>query len=99
MATLTLAVCSNSPQQNPRPQVALAFKPIRYSARQVALMAQAANFGSDAFIKATYPHLSWQFASTWLADLVQSESPAIPPKVARYFDLKQRGEEFAWIPR
>jgi hypothetical protein len=76
-----------------------AHKPIRYSAHQVALMAQFANELSPDFCKAATPHLSPAFLGYYLETLASDESPLIPRAIQNYFGVKPSRGGFTWIPR
>jgi hypothetical protein len=76
-----------------------AHKPIRYSAHQVALMAQFANALSPGFCKAAHPYLTQAFIGRYLETLVSDESPFIPRAIQNYFGVKPSRGGFTWIPR
>ncbi len=86
MATLTVAVCSNSPQQN-HPESAPDWKPIHYSRRQVELMAQVRAFYNADFAKKVE------------AGPFSPEGDFVA-EVISYFDLQLDGMGgFTWNPR
>jgi hypothetical protein len=72
-------------------------KPIRYSAHEVALMAQLANKFSPDFCRAATPYFSPDFLGFYLDTLVSDETPIIPPVIANALSLKQnRNGGFTW---
>jgi hypothetical protein len=82
-----------------KPHKPIRFKPIRFSAHEVALMAQIANEFSPEFCRAATPHLSQAFLGYYLEKLVSDESPFIPRAIQNYFSVKPSRGGFTWIPR
>jgi hypothetical protein len=77
-----------------------AHKPIRFSAHQVALMAQFANELSPEFCRTATPHLTPAFIGFYLETLAADPTPYIPPCFLSALNLKpNRKGEFTWIPR
>jgi hypothetical protein len=94
----TLHAISPSVPQQPIP-LSFELKPIRFSPRQVALMAQIANQLSPDFCRAVTPYWHQAFLGRYLEQLADDESPNISPVLLRALNVEQDGAMFTWTPR
>jgi hypothetical protein len=85
MATQTVA----------RPTSQIPSKTITYSAREVALMARHANdFSPELALALGRNRVD---LGIYIEALVKSPTPGIPPRIARFFNLRQnRKGDFTW---
>ncbi len=75
-----------------------ATKSLRFTRTDLSRLVQAANLNSDDFAKALGMGNRF-FLGTWINEFVRIESGSVPPKILRYFDLKQTKKGYVWNPR